>query len=94
MLFIVLLDNLHINPIPFKSFVYWFSRKCMNWHKNSSLVSQPVSVPWEKFFHEPVFNKEWVYPEKEVDFEGRRFYSYNNPEDILKQWYGPDCLRR
>jgi len=94
MLFIVLLDNLHINPIPFKSFVYWFSRKCMKWHKNSSLVSQPVSVPWEKFLHEPVFKKELVYPEKEVDFEGRKFYSYNNSEKLLKQWYGPNCLRK
>ena len=94
MLFIVLLDNLHINPIPFKSFVYWFSRKCMKWHRKSKLVSQPVSVPWEKFLHEPVFNKDWVYPEKEVDFEGRRFYSYNNPEELLKKWYGPNCLKK
>ena len=94
MLFIVLLDNLHINPIPFKSFVYWFSRKCHKWHSKSKLVSQPVSVPWEKFLHEPVFNKDWVYPEKEVLFEGRTFYSYNNPEPLLKQWYGPNCLKK
>lgn len=94
MLFIVLLDNLHINPIPFKSFVYWFSRKCMKWHKNSNLVSQPVSVPWEKFLKEPVFKKEYVYPVKKVDFEGRKFYSYNNPEALLTQWYGPNCLKK
>ena len=94
MLFIVLLDNLHINPIPFKSFVYWFSKKCMKWHKNSNLVSQPVSVPWEKFLHEPVFDKELVYPFKEVDFEGRKYYSYNDRETLLKQWYGNNCLRR
>ena len=94
MLFIVLFDNLHINPVLFKSFVYHFSRWCMKIHKNSNLVSQPVSVPWEKFLHEPVFKKEWVYPEKEVDFEGRKFYSYNNPEDLLKQWYGPNCLKK
>ena len=94
MLFIVLLDNLHINPIPFKSFVYWFSKKCMKWHKKSSLVSQPVSVPWEKFLKEPVFKKEYVYPEKEVLFEGRKFYSYNNREEILKEWYGPNCLKK
>lgn len=94
MLFIVLLDNLHINPIPFKSFVYWFSKKCMKWHKNSSLVSQPVSVPWEKFLHEPVFKEEDVYPVKEYNFEGRKFYSYNNVEKIMKEWYGPNCLKK
>lgn len=94
MLFIVLLDNLHINPILFKSFVYWFSKKCMKWHKNSKLVSQPVSVPWEKFLHEPVFLKEDVYPVKEYDFEGRKFYSYHNIEKILKKWYGPNCLKK
>lgn len=94
MLFIVLLDNLHINPIPFKSFVYWFSKKCMKWHKSSKLVSQPVSVPWEKFLHEPIFLKEDVYPIKEYNFEGRRFYSYNNIEKILKEWYGPNCLKK
>ena len=89
-----LLDNLHINPIPFKSFVYWFSKKCMKWHKKSNLVSQPVSVPWEKFLKEPVFKREYVYPEKEVLFEGRKFYSYNNREEILKKWYGQNCLRK
>lgn len=94
MLFIVLLDNLHINPIPFKSFVYWFSRKCFKWHKNSKLISQPVSVPWEKFMHEPIFLKEDVYPLKEYDFEKRKLYSYNNIEKVLKEWYGPNCLKK
>lgn len=94
MLFIVLLDNLHINPIPFKSFVYWFSKKCFKWHKNSKLVSQPVSVPWEKFLHEPVFLKEDVYPSKKYEFEKRQFYSYNNIEKIMTEWYGSNCLKR
>ena len=66
----------------------------MKWHKNSGLISQPVSVPWEKFLHEPVFKEEYVYPEIEVDFEGRKFYSYNNREAILTQWYGPNCLKK
>lgn len=94
MLFIVILDNFYINPIPFKSFVYWFSKKCMKWHQNSKLVSQPVSVPWEKFLHEPVFLKKDVYPVKEYDFEGRKFYSYNNIEKIMKEWYGHNCLKK
>jgi len=94
MLFIVLLDNLHINPIPFKSFVYHFSKQCMKWHKNSKLVSQPVSVPWEKFLKEPVFNKDDVFPVKLYEFEGRHYYSYNNIKDVMKKWYGPNCLKK
>lgn len=94
MLFIVLFDNLHINPIPFKSLVYHFSKWCMKWHKKSNLVSQPVSVPWEKFLKEPVFDKNDVYPIKEYEFEGRQFYSYNNIEKIMKEWYGPNCLKK
>ena len=91
--FIVLFDNLHINPIPLKSLVYYFSRWCMKIHRNSKLVSQPVSVPWEKFLHEPVFLKEDVYPVRECDFEGRKYFTYNNAEDILKKWYGNKCLK-
>ena len=92
--FIVLFDNLHINPVHLKKFVVWYanrySRKC----ENSKLMSQPVSVPWEKFMHEPVFLKEDILPFKLYDFEGRKFYSYNNIEKILKQWFGPNCLKR
>ena len=94
MLFIVLLDNLHINPIPFKSFVYWFSKKCHYLHRNSKFVSQPVSVPWEKFLHEPNFLKEDVFPLKSYKFEDRNFTSYNNIEKVLKEWYGPNCLKK
>ena len=92
--FIVLLDNLHINPRLLKKFVVWYSNRYSRRHENSRLVSQPISVPWEKFLHEPVFLKEDVYPFKLYEFEGRKFYSYNNIEKILKEWYGPNCLKK
>lgn len=92
--FIVLFDNLHINPILLKSFVVWFSNKYSRWCESSKLVSQPIPVPWEKFMHEPVFLKSDVYPVKLYDFEGRKYYSYNNIEKIMKQWYGNNCLKK
>lgn len=92
--FIVLLDNLHINPFLLKKFVVWFSNKYSRRYENSKLMSQPISVPWEKFMHEPVFLKEDILPFKLYEFEGRKFYSYNNIKKILKQWYGPNCLRK
>ena len=52
------------------------------------------NIPWEKFMHEPLFLKEDVYPFKLYEFEGRKFYSYNNIEKILKQWYGDNCLKK
>lgn len=92
--FIVLFDNLHINPIPLKKFVIWYSNRYSRKNENSKLVSQPISVPWEKFLKEPVFLKKDVYPVKKYKFEGREFYSYNNIEKVLKQWYGPNCLKK
>jgi LPS biosynthesis protein len=92
--FIVLFDNLRINPIPLKSFVMWHSNRYSRKHENSKLMSQPVSVPWEKFMHEPVFLKEDIMPFKLYEFEGREYYSYNNIEKILQEWYSPRCLKK
>ena len=92
--FIVLLDNLHINPVLLKKFVVWYSNKYSRKYENSKLMSQPISVPWEKFMHEPVFLKQDILPFKLYEFEGRQYYSYNNIKKILKQWYGPNCLKK
>lgn len=92
--FYVLIDNLHIPHIHFSKFIRWYSEKYARANEKSKLVSQPISVPWEKFMHEPIFLKEDVFPFKLYDFEGRKFYSYNNIEKILKEWYGPNCLKK
>lgn len=92
--FYVLLDNLHIPHVWLKRFVRWYSNRYSRKNETSSLVSQPISVPWEKFMHEPVFLKSDVYPFKLYEFEGRKYYSYNNIEKILKEWYGPNCLKK
>ncbi len=92
--FYVLVDNLHIPHVAFSKFIRWYSDKYSRKYKNSKLVSQPISVPWEKFMHEPVFLKKDVFPFKEYEFEGRKYYSYNNIEKILKEWYGPNCLKK
>ena len=92
--FYVLLDNLHIPHRGLSKFIRWYSEKYARRNENSKLTSQPISVPWEKFLHEPVFLKKDVYPFKLYDFEGRKFYSYNNIEKVLKEWYGPNCLKK
>lgn len=92
--FMVLLDNLHFNPKLLKKWVVRIATKYGEKHKNSKLTSQTIAIPWEKFLHEPVFLKEDVYPFKLYEFEGRQFYSYNNIEKVLKEWYGPNCLKK
>jgi len=92
---IVIADNiLRINPKMLKSFVHNYANRYARKHENSSLMSQPVSVPWEKFMKEPVFLKEDILPFKLYEFEGREYYSYNNIEKILQQWYSPRCLKK
>ncbi len=92
--FYVLLDNLRLPHTAFSKFIRWFAEKYARHHEDSKRVSQPISVPWEKFLKDPIFLKEDVFPFKLYDFEGRKFYSYNNIEKILKEWYGPNCLKR
>ncbi len=92
--FYVLIDNLHIPHVHFSKFIRWYSERYARKNEHSKLVSQPISVPWEKFLKEPIFLKEDVFPFKLYDFEGRQFYSYNNIEKILKEWYGPNCLKK
>ena len=92
--FYVLVDNLHIPHKAFSRFIMWYAKRYGRKNKNSHRVSQPISVPWEKFLKDPIFLKEDVFPFKLYDFEGRKYYSYNNIEKILKEWYGPNCLKR
>ncbi len=94
MVFIVLLDNLHINPVPFKKFTQWLSKRYSMKNVNSSLAGQTISYPWTKLSHEPVFLAKDIYPFKLYDFEGRKFYSFNNIEKVLKEWYSPNCLKK
>lgn len=90
----VLLDNLHIKTTMLKKLVEKIALRYHKKNENSKLTSQTIAIPWEKFLKEPVFLKKDVYPFKLYEFEGRKFYSYNNIEKILKQWYGENCLKK
>ena len=90
----VLLDNLRIPTTLLKKLVMKIARSYGDRHKSSKYTSQTIAIPWEKFLKEPVFLKEDVYPFKKYEFEGRMFYSYNNIEKVLKQWYGDNCLKK
>lgn len=90
----VLLDNLHCNPIFLKKLVLKISEKYAHKNEKSNLVSQTIAIPWEKFLKEPKFKRDDVYPFVLYDFEGRKFYSYHNIKNVVTQWYGPNCLKK
>lgn len=90
----VFIDNLGINPRILKWFVVRIENFYNKISRGSNKLSQPIIIPWEKFLREPVFRREDIFPVREYDFEGRKYYSYNNIEKILKSWYGDNCLKR
>lgn len=90
----VLLDNLRIPTTPLKKLVEHIAYKYHKKNNDSIWTSQTIAIPWEKFLREPIFLKEDVYPFKLYEFEGRKFYSYNNIEKVLKEWYGDNCLKK
>ena len=90
----VLLDNLGFKIKWLKKHILKKAENYGKKYKNSKYVSQTIAIPWEKFMHEPIFLKEDVYPFKLYEFEGRKYYSYNNIEEVMKEWYGPNCLKK
>ena len=90
----VFLDNLGFKAVWLKKIILKKAERYGKKNKKSTMTSQTIAIPWEKFFKEPKFLKEDVYPFKEYEFEGRKFYSYNNIEKVMKEWYGPNCLKK
>lgn len=91
---LVFLDNLGFKAVWLKKAILNKAYKYSKKNKNSKFVSQTISIPWSKFMKEPVYLKEDVYPFELYEFEGRKYYSYNNIEKIIKQTYGTNCLKK
>ena len=52
----------------------------------TSFIGEGVDcTKWDDF---GAFKKEWIYPIKNIDFEGYSFKSPNNAEKLLELWYG------
>ena len=92
--FLVFFDNLGFEAKWLKNIILRKAEKYGRKNKNSKYTSQTIAIPWEKFMHEPIFLKDDVYPFKLYEFEGRKYYSYNNIEKVMKKWYGPNCLKK
>ena len=94
MILLVWFDNLGFKAVWLKKHILNKAERYGKKYENSKYTSQTIAIPWEKFMKEPIFLKEDVYPFKLYDFEGRKFYSYNNIEKVMEKWYGPNCLKK
>lgn len=90
----VFLDNIHINPLLLKKFVRWHAYRYSKRNKNSSRVGNIITEPWVPFLKGRHFDKKDVLPFRLYEFEGRKYYSYNNIEKISKENYGENCLKK
>ena len=90
----VFLDNIGINPVLLKKFVRKHALRYSTKNKNSSRIGNIITEPWVPFLKGRHFDKKDVLPFRLYDFEGRKFYSYNNIEKISKENYGPNCLKK
>ena len=90
----VFLDNIGINPVLLKRFVRWHAFRYSMKNKKSSRIGNIITEPWVPFLKGRHFDKNDVLPFRLYDFEGRKFYSYNNIEKISKENYGPNCLKK
>jgi len=92
--FIVVFDNLGINPVFFKKLAIKITKHYSKVNQESKFMSDPIIVPWVGFMGKRFFLKEDLLPFQLYEFEGRQYYSYKNLEKVLVTKYGPNCLRK
>ena len=81
----VFIDNLGINPVVLKWFLTSLDNHYEEISSGSSLMSQSILFPWDRLGKAPVFKKDDILPVREYEFEGRKYFSYN---DIPKMVWG------
>ena len=93
-----ILDSIFkIHPYHMKKVLKKYERDFYLKYKDSKFVSQTPILPYQQFTnlkHGYIYPKEVIYPFKEYDFMGHKFYSFNNIEEFLKINYGKDCLKK
>lgn len=83
---------LHINPRIMKNRLLKVEKQTAEKYKNSDTISQTVIIPFQqypkKIVHNLSFPKSVIYPFKEYDFHGEKFYSFNDVHEFCTLRYG------
>ena len=88
---------LRIHPYHTKKRLKEYERKIAEQYKDSPEVSQTVIIPFQDWGDEKdkfSFPRNVIYPFKEYDFEGRKYYSFNNVEEFCRLCFGERSLRK
>lgn len=87
---------LRIDPYKRKKRIKDFERAIFEKYQNSNRVNQTIIVPWQpipKSYYRSI-PRDVVYPFKEYEFEGRKYFSFNNIEEFCRICYGDRWLRK
>lgn len=80
---IVLLENLHINPLPLKRRFVRNARKYGEINRSSSLIGMELTWCFNSFFHPVVYPKDSVFPIQYVPFEDTLLPIPASPKEML-----------
>lgn len=95
--FYVFFDSyLHLNLKNTKRKLKEYERKIASKYCDSNYVGQSIIIPFQNWGENKVisFPKNIIYPFKQYDFEGHKFYSFNNLEEYLILNYGKESLKK
>ena len=85
-------DVLHIDPKGLKKKMKEDERKTAEKYRNANFVCQTVMIPFQSAKIN-LFPREMIYPFREYDFNGHKFYSFNDVVGFCLVRYGEGCLK-
>ena len=85
-------DILHIDPKGMKRKIKEDERKIAEKYKDANFVCQSIIIPFQKAKIN-LYPREMIYPFKEYEFNGHKFYSFNNIVGFCLARYGEGCLK-
>ena len=92
MRYVVYDDVFHVDPKRLKKKIKEDERKIAEKYKNSNFVCQSTIIPFQKASIN-LYPREMIYPFREYDFNGHKFYSFNDIASFCLVRYGDGCLK-
>ena len=86
---------LHREPKKLKEQLKAHEEKCANKYKDSEYISQTIIIPYQRMGKENIsYPKDVLYPLKEYEFEGHKFYSFNDVNKYIELTYGKNSFMK
>lgn len=87
--FIILFENIKINPIFFKKIFIAIARKYGRKNKGSDLIGIDLTWTFRSIFKPYVYKFDEIFPLRKMKFEDTEFYCPNKIESFLEKEIGP-----